>query len=90
MTKDELKPPLLNYTLWLDRRGAFREDLCIDWEHQIETFLELEKFSEENCRMNCGSQRCPGVFDEEWRKGCKLFKKKIEEELKNETISLCR
>jgi len=82
MTKDELKPLLLNYTLWLDRRGAFREDLCIDCEHQIETFLELEKFYQENCRMNCVSQRCPGIFDEEWRKGCKLFKKKIEEELK--------
>jgi len=40
--------------------------------------------------MNCGPQRCPRVFDEEWRKGCKLFNKKIEEELKNETISLCR
>ena len=42
-----LKETLLNYTIWLDKRGAFREDLCIDWEHQIETFLELEKSTEE-------------------------------------------
>ena len=37
--KYELKSLLLNYTIWLDKRGAFCEDLCIDWEHQIETFL---------------------------------------------------
>ena len=37
--QDEIKSLLLNYTLWLDKRGAFCEDLCIDWKHQIETFL---------------------------------------------------
>ena len=31
---------LKRYTLWLERRGFFREDLQVDYEHQIETFLK--------------------------------------------------
>lgn len=30
---------LKRYTLWLDKRGFFREDLQVDYDHQIDTFL---------------------------------------------------
>lgn len=30
---------LKRYTKWLDRRGFFREDLQVDYDHQIDTFL---------------------------------------------------
>lgn len=30
---------LLRYTKWLEGRGAFSPDLCVDWVHQIDTFL---------------------------------------------------
>lgn len=33
------KELLKRYTLWLDRRGFFREDLQCDFDHQIQTFL---------------------------------------------------
>ena len=85
--QDELKSLLLNYTHWLDRRGAFYEDLCIDWEHQIETFLELEEFYREKCCGSCNEKEvkhCQGILVRKWRERCKLFEKKIEEELKNE------
>ena len=35
---------------------------------------DLENFYNQNCRA-CGSQRCPGCYDEEWRDGCTLLKK---------------
>ena len=39
--KDEQLPQvLLRYTKWLEGRGAFSPDLCIDWTHQIDTFLK--------------------------------------------------
>ena len=39
--KDEQLPQvLLRYTKWLERRGAFEPELCIDWKHQIDTFLK--------------------------------------------------
>ena len=82
--QDELKSLLLNYTQWLDHRGSFCEDLQIDWKHQIDTFLELEEFYQEKCCDGCDSKYCPGIFADEWRKHCKLFEKKIEEELKND------
>ena len=34
---------------------------------------ELENFYNQNCRA-CGSQRCSGCYDEEWRDGCTLLK----------------
>lgn len=39
-------------------------------------YNDLLKFSEEYCR-NCGTQRCMGVFDEEWREGCTEYKRKF-------------
>ncbi len=33
---------------------------------------ELIKFSNEHCSA-CGSQRCLGAFDEDWREGCEIF-----------------
>lgn len=39
--KDEQLPTImLKYTLWMNNRGFFSEDLCVDFEHQIKTFLE--------------------------------------------------
>ena len=37
---------------------------------------ELQRFYLDNCEA-CGSQRCLGVYDEEWREGCKLYKKEF-------------
>lgn len=34
---------LMKYTLWLDKRGFFAEDLQCDFGHQIDTFLEMSK-----------------------------------------------
>ncbi len=34
---------------------------------------ELDNFYNQNCRA-CGSQRCPGCYDEEWCDGCTLLK----------------
>jgi hypothetical protein len=34
---------------------------------------ELENFYNQNCRT-CGTQRCLGCYDEEWRDGCTLLK----------------
>lgn len=36
----------------------------------------LQKFSQDNCKQ-CGSQRCTGVYDEDWREGCKLYKEEF-------------
>lgn len=36
----------------------------------------LQKFYHDNCEL-CGSQRCTGVYDKEWREGCKLYKKEF-------------
>lgn len=81
----EIKSLLLNYTLWLERRGAFCEDLQIDWEHQIETFLELEieKFHQNN-GSSCDSKETKhyqeDIFDRHMRESWILFEKKLEEE----------
>ena len=37
----QLRDILLSYTKWLDKRGFFAEDLQCDFEHQIDTFLEM-------------------------------------------------
>ena len=37
----QIKDVLLKYTLWLNRRGFFAEDLQCDFKHQIDTFLEM-------------------------------------------------
>ena len=36
----------------------------------------LHKFWQDNCE-SCGTQRCTGVYDEEWRDGCVLYKKEF-------------
>ena len=39
--KDKQIPEImLKYTEWMAKRGFFAEDLCVDFEHQIKTFLE--------------------------------------------------
>lgn len=38
------------------------------------THDELEAFYEKHCRF-CGTQRCHGVFDEEFREGCEHYQK---------------
>lgn len=43
---------------------------------ESEYFARLQKFYQDNCKQ-CGSQRCPGVYDEDWREGCKLYKKEF-------------
>lgn len=37
---------------------------------------EFQRFYQDNC-MQCGSQRCMGVYDKDWREGCELFKKEF-------------
>ena len=37
---------------------------------------ELDNFYNEHCR-NCGTQRCEGVYSEEWRTGCEKHKRQI-------------
>ena len=51
--------------------GATRN--CID---EFEYFDRLQKFYQDNCKQ-CGSQRCTGVYDKDWREGCKLYKKEF-------------
>lgn len=36
----------------------------------------MKKFYDEHCEK-CGSQRCLGVYDEDWREGCKLYKEEF-------------
>ena len=43
---------------------------------ELEYSDRLQKFYQENCEA-CGSQRCLGVYDEEWRDGCELYKKEF-------------
>ena len=37
----QIRGILMKYTLWLDKRGFFAEDLQCDFGHQIDTFLEM-------------------------------------------------
>ncbi len=45
-------------------------DTNIDESENLEN--RLRRFHEENC-VCCGSQRCLGCYDEDWRSGCVLF-----------------
>lgn len=42
----------------------------------FEYFARLQKFYHDNCG-SCGTQRCLGVYDKEWRYGCELYKKEF-------------
>lgn len=44
----------------------------------LEYLTMLQKFYHDNCEA-CGSQRCLGVYDREWREGCTLYKKEFHE-----------
>ena len=44
----------------------------------FEYFLKLQRFHYEHCEQ-CGSQRCLGVYDEDWREGCELFKEEFKD-----------
>ena len=46
---------------------------CLD---ESEYLVRLQKFYQDNCKA-CGSQRCLGVYDEDWREGCQLYKKEF-------------
>lgn len=63
----------------------------------FEYFLKLQRFHYEHCE-HCGTQRCLGVYDKDWREGCKLYKEefvsdmdtKLETNQKNEhNIAKC-
>ena len=42
--KDEqLIERLTAFAIHLQRRGAFRDDLCMDFEHEAQSFIELQK-----------------------------------------------
>lgn len=45
-------------------------DASIDESENLEN--RLRRFHEENCE-GCGTQRCLGCYDEDWRSGCELF-----------------
>lgn len=34
---------LVDFMQYLNKRGFFRDDLCFDTEHQVDTFIELNK-----------------------------------------------
>lgn len=42
----------------------------------FEYLSQLQKFYHDNCEA-CGSQRCLGVYDKEWREGCEFYKKEF-------------
>ena len=46
----------------------------------FEYLSRLQKFYAANCEF-CGSQRCTGVYDREWREGCHLYKKEFRKEI---------
>lgn len=37
---------------------------------------ELEEFKKRHCEM-CGTQRCGGVYDEDFREGCEYYQHEI-------------
>lgn len=39
----------------------------------VENIKSEQDFLEKLCRR-CGTQRCEGVLNEEWREGCRLYK----------------
>lgn len=42
--KDEqMKRTLVEFTGYLNKRGFFCDSLCFDTEHQVDTFIELQK-----------------------------------------------
>lgn len=43
---------------------------------ESEYLARLQEFYQDNCKA-CGSQHCTGVYDEDWREGCKLYKKEF-------------
>ena len=43
----KIRDMLMTYTLWLDARGFFAEDLQCDFGHQIDTFLEISNIKVE-------------------------------------------
>lgn len=45
-------------------------------------FVKLNKFYHDNCEA-CGTQRCLGVYDKEWREGCPLYRKEFCENSEN-------
>lgn len=38
----------------------------------MENNKTLKEFYENHCKM-CGTQRCSGVYDEDWREGCEYY-----------------
>ena len=44
---------------------------------------DLDKFCNEHCKT-CGTQRCEGVYSEEWRNGCKEYNEQL-----NSHANLC-
>lgn len=68
---------LIDIRFSLALHSAWQWMLAQAEEHKNEPdYNDLLQFSEEHCR-NCGTQRCLGVFDEEWREGCTEYKRKF-------------
>lgn len=44
---------------------------------ESEYLARLQRFYHDNCEA-CGTQRCTGVYDREWREGCRLYKNEFE------------
>ena len=36
---------LTAFAVHLQKRGAFRDDLCMDFEHEAQSFIEFQKFN---------------------------------------------
>lgn len=45
----------------------------------FEYFLKLQRFQYEHCEP-CGTQRCLGVYDKDWREGCILYLEEFDSE----------
>lgn len=44
--KDEQLPEWLTaFAQHLNKRGAFRDDLCMDFEHEAQSFIEFQKYN---------------------------------------------
>lgn len=73
----KFEPSILN--LELESKTVKCEELegWTGWKvYPDSVYGRMEKFHDEHCRK-CGSQRCLGVYDEDWREGCKLYKEEF-------------
>lgn len=63
--------------------GEYYIECRYDESEEAEMDKRLDDFSERYCRY-CGTQRCLGCRDEEWREGCKAFREELGDLIKKQ------